>query len=104
MGGWRSAAEVESVGEVASEGARYLRLLEVDESGEGRIEEVFCLVISTPKMLLRIPAGCFETGSVLVFLFLARSQVHKLFLLWTRRMMGRWLTAQKEGAEAYSIR
>ena len=36
VGGWRSAAEVESVGEVASEGARYLRLLVIVEGGERR--------------------------------------------------------------------
>lgn len=35
-GRWRSAAEVESVGDVASEGARYLRFVGVVEGGEGR--------------------------------------------------------------------
>jgi hypothetical protein len=43
-GRWRSAADVESVGEVASEGARYLRLMTVVEGGEGRSWGViFCL-------------------------------------------------------------
>jgi len=41
--------------------------------------------------------GSFVVGSVLVFWFLARSQVHKLFLLWTvGRMMGRWLVALRK--------
>ena len=37
VGGWRSAAEVESVGEVASEGARYLRFWEMGDGGAGRV-------------------------------------------------------------------
>jgi hypothetical protein len=39
VGGGKSA-EVESVGEVASDGARYLRLLEMVEGGEGSVRSL----------------------------------------------------------------
>ena len=81
-GGWKSAAEVESVGEVASEGARYLRFLEMGDGGEGRVSW-FCLSLQSQHgrhdwtavqgQRWDVPAGCFGNGSVLVFWFLAGS-------------------------------
>jgi len=53
--------------------------------------------------------GCFVVGSVLVFWFLARSQVHKLFVLGTvgctdDGKMACCSLFQERGAEASSIR
>jgi hypothetical protein len=76
--GRRSSAEVESAGEVISEGARYLRLA-------GLLGDAVSVCWASFRLLSArsrdkggrdvgdVPGGCFECGSVLVFGFLTMS-------------------------------